>query len=241
MTTPRILALFLLLSTIVHAEDADSKNLEHAKMLQRLYPTPALQVVIRNEVSYQIYQEAVNDAYRAGVPSSILNECVATRAMLRADAASLRQLLPKLKENLASYRPETSVFPDKEAAEFVVKTIQKALDDEEQAPGSLAKRAKFSSDMGIARKIKAQLATVEALVDAQAIAKKLPPGTDVPESVWRSGATPGSRFATTNVDELGNEFGPQKTNQQPTVPKGSYERLKTVVPDSFWAPFGIPK
>ena len=67
MTTPRILALFLLLSTIVHAEDADSKNLEHAKMLQRLYPTPALQVVIRNEVSYQIYQEAVNDAYHAGV------------------------------------------------------------------------------------------------------------------------------------------------------------------------------
>ncbi len=210
-------------------------------MLEKLYPTPALRVIMRNEVSYQLYQEAVNDAYQAGVPRSILNECVATRAMLKADAASLQQLLPALKADLENYRPETSVFPDKAGAAFVVKSIETALAEEQLSPGALAKRAKFAGDMAVARKIRAQLATVDALVDAQTIAKKLATGTSVPEAVWRSGAAPGNRFVTTGTDELGNAFGPQKAGQPPVVPKVSYERLKAVVPDSFWSPFGIPK
>ncbi len=236
-----ILSLAFLLPATLRAGDADVKNLEHAKLLQQLYPTPSLQVVIKNEVSYQLYQDAVNEAYKAGVPSSILNECVATRAMLRADAASLRQLLPTLREGAANYRPETSVFPDKAAAEQMVATIEKALAEEDKSPGSLANRAKAASEKSIARKIREQLVMLDALVDEQARTRKLPTGAEITEVMWRSTAPAGSHLAKTGTDELGHEFGPQKADQRPTVPKASYDRLKTVVPDSFWEPFGIPK
>lgn len=233
-----ILSLLLLAASLRAAEDAQQ---QHSKRLEKLYPTPAFQILTQVETPHEAYQAAVNAAYRAGVPSSLLNECVATRAMMRADLASLQRLLPALKANLEKYTPETSLFPDKAGAAQIVTIIEKAVEEEQRAPGTLALRAKRASEMGIARKIRSQLTTVDSLVDMRALSKQLTEGTQVTEDQWRAGAPAGTYFTSTGVDELGNPFGPQIVGKPPMVPKASYERLKNFVPDTFWSPFGVPK
>jgi hypothetical protein len=242
MHAVRLLLLpLLLLATPLRAEDSREKALDHAKLIEKLYPTAALQVLAQTDTPHAAYQAAVNAAHRAGVPTSILNECVATRAMMKGDVAALQRLLPVLKSGLEKYTPETSIFPDKTEAANIVQIIEKALREEQQAPGAVARRAKQAGEWAIARKIRAQLVSVDALVDVQSLGKKLSRGAAVTEVQWRSGANPGSYFATTGADELGNPFGPQIVGKPPTVPKASYDRLKAVVPDSFWSPFAIPK
>jgi hypothetical protein len=230
-----------LLSTGLHAQEADPKAAAHGAMLERLYPTPALKIVTQGDAPHQAYQAAVNEAYRAGVPASLLNECVATRAMFKADAAGLQSVLPGLKAGLAKHRPETSLFGDKATAVMMVQAIENMLAEEKQTPGSLAKRAVLIRGRAAARQVRAQLLALDALMDVQAIEKNLRPGTVVPEAQWRTGAKPGTYFATTGADELGNAFGPQVVDKPPTVPKATYDQLKAVVPDSYWAPFGVPK
>ncbi len=240
-----IVFALLILTPALHAGDANQQNqqkaFDHAKLLEKLYPTPALQVLTQTDTPHEAYQAAVNAAYRAGVPASILNECVATRAMLKGDAAALKRLLPALKAGLEKYTEETSMFVEKAGAESMVKSIETALLEEERSPGAVVRRAKQAGEMVIARKIRAQLVSVDAMVDMQAIDTHLAEGAPVTEAQWRSRAKPGSYFATTGVDELGNPFGAQTAGKPPTVPKASYDRLKAVVPDSFWHPFSIPK
>lgn len=238
---PLALVSLLLLAASLRAEDAEQKNANHGKLLEKLYPTPAFQVLANTDAPHEAYQAAVNAAHRAGVPVSILNECVATRAMMKGDVAGLQRILPALQAGLEKYTPETSMFPDKAAAANIVHVIENVLLEELRAPGSVARRAKQAGEWAIARKIRAQLVAVDALVDVQSLGKKLPNGAPVAEAQWRSGANPGTYFTTTGADELGNPFGPQVVGKPPIVPKASYERLKVFVPDSFWSPFGIPK
>jgi hypothetical protein len=165
-----------LLFTGLHAQEADPKAAAHGAMLERLYPTPALKTLTQGDVPHQAYQAAVNEAYRAGVPASILNECVATRAMMKGDGAGLQSVLPALKAGLVKHRPETSLFP-KETAIMMVQAIENMLAEEKQTPGSLAKRAVLIRGRAAARQVRAQLLALDALVDVQAIEKNLRPGT----------------------------------------------------------------
>jgi hypothetical protein len=244
-----ILVILSLLASTLKAGEANQKPkpidhekaVGHGRLLEKLYPTPAMGVLVQTDTPHEAYQAAINAAYRAGVPPSILNECVAMRAMMKGDVAALQRLLPILKTGLEKYTPETSMFPEKSDAANIVSTIEEALLEEQRSPGAVARRAKQATEIGIARKIRAQLISVDALVDVQSLGKNLRDGAPVAEAEWRAGAKPGSYFTTTGADELGNPFGAQVVGKRPTVPKASYERLKAYVPDTFWSPFGVPR
>lgn len=218
-----------------------SKEEGHAQMLEKRYPVPAIKVLMEMKVSQQLYQEAVNDAHAAGVPSQVLSELVAMRALKTADARTLELVLPSLKSEIGKYRPEASIFPDEESQTKAIQTIERVLQVEKTTPGTLVKRAKDAAEMGIARAIRNQLSIVDSAVDQEAIEKHLAIGTPVPEARWQSWLNKSTRLAIAGTDELGNRFGPQIVDTPPSVPKASYQRLKAVVPDSFWAPYGIPK
>lgn len=237
-------ALFLLLCVLapgLQGQTMQAKNAEHGQLIERLYPSPALKVLVKLETPQREYQEAVNQAYKEGVPTPILNELVALRALKNADKQSLQALLPILQANAEKYLPENSVFPDKTAARLAVKSIERVLMQDEQAPGALAKASQYAGEMAVARRIKIQLGMVDSLVDIAAIENNLNPGTPVEEAVWRAHQKPQTGFVAPPTDECGSAFGPQIVDTKPTVPKATYERFKNVVPDSFWAPFGVPK
>src|SRR4051812_24356402 len=63
-----------------------SKEVVHGQMLEKRYAVSAFKILAEMKVSQQLYQEAVNDAYASGVPSRLLSEFVALRAMRNADA-----------------------------------------------------------------------------------------------------------------------------------------------------------
>lgn len=218
-----------------------SKEVAHSQMLEKRYAVSAFKVLMEMKVSQQLYQEAVNDAYASGVPSRLLSEFVALRALKNADAKTLELALPALKAEVGKYRPEASIFPDDASEKTAIETMEKVLLEEQKVPGSFAKRAKYAREMEIARSIRAQLSLVDSSIDQEAIMMNLKAGSPVPEARWRSYLKKESKLAMTGLDELGNAFGPQVVDTPPAVPKASYMRLKAVVPDSFWAPFGIPK
>lgn len=210
-------------------------------MLEKRYPVPAFKVLMEMKVSQQLYQEAVNDAHASGVPSHLLSEFVALRALRNADAKTLEAMLPSLKAELGNYRPEASAFSDEASEARAIQTMERVLLVEKGAPGTLAKRAKDAGEMEIARKIRTQLELVDSAVDQEAIENHLAVGAPVPEARWKSWLKKSTPLAIAGTDELGNPFGPQIVDTVPSVPKASYQRLKAVVPDNFWAPYGIPK
>lgn len=219
---------------------ASQREAEHQRRLERLYPS-AVWVTLRNtDVPSKDYQQVVNQAAADGIPRAILHEVVAIRAMRAADVRSLEQLLPSLKKNFETYRPETSIFSDPRTASYTIKTIERILTAEKEKPGTLAEKSVVAKEKEVARTVRDQLNYVESLVEQHAIAHNVAAGGAVSEDEWRKQAAPDSRWAKTNTDEYGSPIGAQVVDQKPTVPKATYEHFKTIVEDSFWAPYPLP-
>jgi type II secretory pathway pseudopilin PulG len=45
----------------------------------------------------------------------------------------------------------------------------------------------------------------------------------------------------TGLDPFGEAYGDQYVDEVPVVPVAAYEQLRSVVPDSFWKPFQVPR
>src|SRR5947209_7243598 len=84
----------------------------HEEMIKRLYPTLDLPALAVPTTSKEVFENAVRQARRDGIPNSLINQLAAMRAMGRADAAALQRVLPALQSDLPTLKPETQVFPE---------------------------------------------------------------------------------------------------------------------------------
>jgi hypothetical protein len=51
----------------------------------------------------------------------------------------------------------------------------------------------------------------------------------------------GDGLTGAGLDPFGEAYGDQYVDEVPMVPVAAYEQLRSVVPDSFWAPYQVPR
>lgn len=213
----------------------------HAMRLRKLYLPRVLDPLMDVSATPEKYRAAAAEAPQVGIPRTLIDECTLVQALTQANVAEVQRLLPIVRAALASYRPEASIYPDKQSAEKALSNFEILLKQDARKPGALAAHMQRAGEIELAKKIKAQLYTVSGSVDQFAIENSLKRGVPVTYLQWRKYLKPNNPLSTRDADLLGNPIGDQVSDQEPQVPLATYQRLKAVVPDDFWAPFRIPK
>ncbi|MEM7148040.1 MAG: hypothetical protein AAF591_23255 [Verrucomicrobiota bacterium] len=89
--------------------------------------------------------------------------------------------------------------------------------------------------------LREDLVAIERAVAEAALRGEVEGGVALSFEEYRKYLGDEDRVKGVGRDPFGESYGEQYVDEVPVVPMGAYERLRVVVPDLFWAPYGVPK
>ena len=235
-----VLLLLLLGAGHLGAQEVPAPRPREVAILKR-YPALDFPTLAGSTSGTREFEGALGRSRNSGVPAVLLDEFIIMRAVKNADGEVIRAVLPALRNSLAAFDPSLTFFEDIQGKAQLVQDMENFLRRETVQPGALKALATSVKLKEKARILKRDLLEVDSFITLVALRQGLAKGAPIPESAWRAEAAAGSRLATTGADVFGNRFGPQVADRPPAIPLESYQQLRGAVPDSFWAPFTVPR